>query len=168
MPNISHIVVPVDFGEASDAALAYARMLAAHFNASLTVVHVYDDIYARAAFAPEIYGTVPTAQGEEALRDLHVKLTALVRPGEVQRGASVEVLYGPTSKAIVEYAAQCGASLIVMGTHGRKGLAHAVLGSVAGQVLRSAPCPVLAVRQTPVPASASASLKAAPHLAEAG
>jgi nucleotide-binding universal stress UspA family protein len=164
MPAISHIVVPVDFGEASDAALAYAKMLASHFNASLTVVHVHDDVLARAAFAPEVYGTVPTDARERALRDLHVRLTALIRPGDVQRGASVEVLHGPTSRAIVEYAAQCGASLIVMGTHGRKGLAHAVLGSVAEQVLRSAPCPVLAVRQTPEPAS----LKAATRLAEAG
>jgi universal stress protein A len=162
MPTISHIVVPVDFGEASDAALAYAKMLASHCNASLTVVHVYDDVFARSAFAPEVYGTVPTGPGEEVLRDLHARLTALIRPGDVQRGASVEVLYGPTSRSIVEYAAQCGASLIVMGTHGRTGLAHAVLGTVAGQVLRNAPCPVLAVRQTPERAPL-----AAPRLAEA-
>lgn len=164
MPTISHIVVPVDFGEASDAALAYAKMLASHFNASLTVVHVYDDVFARASFVPEVYGTVPAGAGEEALRDLHARLTALVRPGEVHRGASVEVLHGPTSRAIVDYAAHSGASLIVMGTHGRTGLAHAVLGSVAEQVLRGASCPVLAVRQTPEPAA----LWAARRLAEAG
>ena len=148
MPTINHILVPVDFDQASDAAVAYARMLAIAFNASLTVVHVYDDVFARAALVPEVYGAVPPGLGEEALRDLHARLTALLHPG-VPRGGSVEVLYGPTAKAIVEYAAQCGASLIVMGTHGRRGLAHAVLGSVAGQVLRTAPCPVLAVRQTP-------------------
>jgi len=130
----------------------------------LTVVHVYDDVFARAAFAPEVCGTVLTGAGEDALRDLHARLTALIRPGDVQRGASVEVLYGPTSRAIVEYAAQCSASLIVMGTHGRRGLAHAMLGSVAAQVLRSAPCPVLAVRQRPEPAA----LEAATRLAEAG
>jgi nucleotide-binding universal stress UspA family protein len=162
MPTISHIVVPVDFGEASNAALAYAKMLASHFNASLAVVHVYDDLFARAGFAPEVYGTVPPGPGDEALRDLHTRLTALIRPGEVLRGASVEVLQGPTSRAIVDYAVHCGASLIVMGTHGRKGLAHAVLGSVAGQVLRCAPCPVLAVRQTPQ----AAVLTAAPRFAE--
>ena len=146
MPTINHIVVPVDFGDASEAALAYARMLAIQFNASLTVVHVYDDVFARAAFVPEIYGAVPPGPGEEAVRDLHARLTALLHPS-VPRGGSVEVLYGPTAKAIVDYAAQSGASLIVMGTHGRRGLAHAVLGSVAGQVLRGARCPVLVVRQ---------------------
>jgi nucleotide-binding universal stress UspA family protein len=164
MPTISHIVVPVDFGEASDAALAYAKMLASHFNASLAVVHVYDNVFARAAFAPEVYGTMPPGPGEEALHDLHARLAALIRPGEVLRGASVEVLQGPTSKAIVDYAVHCGASLIVMGTHGRRGLTHAVLGSVAGQVLRSAPCPVLAVRQTPQ----TAGLNADARLAEVG
>jgi len=151
MPAINHIVVPADFGEASDAALAYARMLAIRFNASLTVVHVYDDVFARAAFAPEVYGTLPPGVGEEARRDVHARLAALLHPG-VSRGGSVEVLCGPTAKAIVEYAAQSDASLIVMGTHGRRGLAYAVLGSVAGQVLRTASCPVLTVRRTPEPA----------------
>lgn len=155
MPTITHIVVPVDFEEASEAALAYAKVLAGHFNASLTVVHVYDDPFARAAFAPEVFGTVAPGPANEALQDLHARLNALVHPGEVQRGSSIEVLTGHTSKAIVDYAEQCGASLIVMGTHGRRGLAHAVLGSVAGQVLRSAHCPVLTVRRQPetVPSS---------------
>jgi nucleotide-binding universal stress UspA family protein len=150
MPTINHIVVPVDFGEASDAALAYARMLALRFNASMSVVHVYDnEALARTAFLPpDVYvGPSPDA-GEDARQDLHARLTALLRPGDTPQGTSVEVLHGPTSKAIVEYADGCGASLIVMGTHGRRGLAHAVLGSVAAQVLRMASCPVLIVRRT--------------------
>jgi nucleotide-binding universal stress UspA family protein len=151
MPTINHIVVPVDFGEASDAALAYARMLALRFNASMSVVHVHDnETLAPAAFLPpEVYvGPSPNAE-KDARHDLHVRLTALLRPGDTPDGTSVEVLHGPTSKAIVEYANRCGASLIVMGTHGRRGLAHAVLGSVAAQVLRMASCPVLIVRRTP-------------------
>jgi nucleotide-binding universal stress UspA family protein len=151
MPNITHIVVPVDFEAASEAALAYARTLAAHFHASLTVVHVYDDPFARAAFAPEVYGMVPSGPAEAARQDVHARLGALVHPGEIARGSSVEVLSGPTAPAIVDYAARCGASLIVMGTHGRRGLAHAVLGSVAERVLRTAPCPVLTVQRRPEP-----------------
>ena len=149
MPAITHILVPTDFGDTSDAALAYARMLATHFNAALTLVHVYDDVFARAAFAPEVYGTAGHSLGEAALRDLNDRLASMLTRTERARGGNVEVLYGPTSKAIVEYAAGCGADLIVMGTHGRQGLSHAVLGSVAGQVLRSAPCPVLAIRRPP-------------------
>jgi nucleotide-binding universal stress UspA family protein len=151
MPTITHVVVPVDFGEASDAALAYARMLALRFNASMSVVHVYDDeALARGSFLPpDVYVGPSPAAGEDARRDLHARLTGLLRPGDAPHGTSVEVLQGPTSKAIVDYADRCGASLIVMGTHGRRGLAHAVLGSVAGQVLRMASCPVLVVRRTP-------------------
>lgn len=150
MPTINHIVVPVDFGEASDAALAYARMLAVRFNASMSVVHVYDDeALARGALLPpDVYVGPSPDTGEDARHDLHVRLTALLRPGDAPQGTSAEVLHGPTSKAIVEYADRCGASLIVMGTHGRRGLAHAVLGSVAAQVLRMASCPVLIVRRT--------------------
>ena len=149
MPNITHIVVPVDFEAESAAALAYAKTLAAHFNASLAVVHVYDDPFGKAAFAAEVYGAIRPELGEAALRDVHARLHALVHAGEVARGFNVEVLSGPTAKAIVDYAAHCGASMIVMGTHGRRGFAHAVLGSVAGQVLRSAPCPVLTVKSKP-------------------
>jgi nucleotide-binding universal stress UspA family protein len=151
MPNITHIVVPVDFEAASDAALAYAKTLAAHFNASLTVVHVYDDPFAHAAFAPEVYGLIRPERGEAARQDVHARLSALIHPGDVARGSNVEVLTGPTAQAIVDYAGQCGASLIVIGTHGRRGLAHAVLGSVAEQVLRRAPCPVLTVQRRPEP-----------------
>jgi nucleotide-binding universal stress UspA family protein len=154
MPTINHIVVPVDFGEASDAALAYARMLALRFNASMSIVHVYDDdALARTAFLPpDVYIGVPPGTREEALRNVRDRLTALLRPGDAPHGTSVEALHGQTSKAIVEYADRCGASLIVMGTHGRRGLAHAVLGSVAAQVLRLASCPVLVVRRTAEPA----------------
>lgn len=153
MPNITHIVVPVDFEADSQAALAYARTLAAHFNASLAVVHVYEDPFARAAFAPEVYGAIRPGLAEAAWQDLQARLRALVHSDDAARGSNVEILRGPTAQAIVEYAEHCGASLIVMGTHGRRGLAHAVLGSVAEQVLRSAPCPVLTVRNRPAPAT---------------
>lgn len=161
MPNITHIVVPVDFEAASDAALAYAKTLAAHFNASLAVVHVYQDPFARAAFAPEVYGAARPELGEAARQDVHARLHALVHAGEVPRGAHVAVLSGQTAQAIVEYAARCGASLIVMGTHGRRGLAHAVLGSVAEHVLRTAPCPVLTVQRRPEPAALHGQVRAA-------
>ena len=147
MPAIHHIVVPVDFGEASDAALAYARMLALRFNASMSVVNVHDDeALALVAILPPHVSLPDTSDDER--KGLEARLTALVRPGDAPQGTSVEVLHGPTSKAIVEYADRCGASLIVMGTHGRRGLTHAVLGSVAAQVLRMASCPVLVVRRT--------------------
>jgi hypothetical protein len=54
---------------------------------------------------------------------------------------------GTPAEAIIDYAGATGTSLIVMGTHGRTGLAHLLIGSVAEQVVRTAPCPVLTVRQ---------------------
>ena len=148
MAHITHILVAVDFEDASAAALAYARTLASRFGASLTLVHVYDDLFARAAFTPEVYGHLTPGLREDALHDLQERLAAMLTPAERAAGGNAEVLSGPTSKAIVEYAAGGGVDLIVMGTHGRRGISHAVLGSVAGQVLRTASCPVLTVRWT--------------------
>jgi nucleotide-binding universal stress UspA family protein len=63
-----------------------------------------------------------------------------------------DVVNGSTAKAIVEYAISHGCSLIVMGTHGRTGISHLLMGSVAERVVREAPCPVLTVRQAPAEA----------------
>jgi nucleotide-binding universal stress UspA family protein len=57
-----------------------------------------------------------------------------------------EVLTGPAASEIVEFARARGMDLIVMGTHGRRGLSHLLMGSVAERVLRTAPCPVLTVK----------------------
>jgi len=57
---------------------------------------------------------------------------------------------GSPAAAIIDYATATGTSLVVMGTHGRTGLAHPLMGSVAEQVVRTAPCPVLTVRQVTV------------------
>ena len=57
-----------------------------------------------------------------------------------------EVLFGHGARTIAEYAAERGIDLIVIGTHGRTGFAHLLLGSVAERLVRTAPCPVLTVR----------------------
>jgi nucleotide-binding universal stress UspA family protein len=61
--------------------------------------------------------------------------------------AHSDAVLGIPAEAIIDYAGATGTSLIVMGTHGRTGLAHLLMGSVAEQVVRTAPCPVLTVRQ---------------------
>jgi nucleotide-binding universal stress UspA family protein len=68
----------------------------------------------------------------------------------IERGlsAATGVAYGEPAESIVTSARECGADLIVMSTHGRSGVPHLVLGSVAERVIRSAHCPVLAVRET--------------------
>jgi nucleotide-binding universal stress UspA family protein len=89
--------------------------------------------------------TLRAALVEEAEK----KLEARLRP-EDRRGlhATAEVSVGTGAKTITDFALSRGIDLIVMGTHGRTGLAHAVMGSVAEKVVRTAPCPVLTIRRS--------------------
>jgi nucleotide-binding universal stress UspA family protein len=142
------ILVPTDFSETADAALEYAKRLAGQVGASLHLLHVFTDPYAPALYAtdvyvPEVAAEIRTHGLEDARRRLAERLNA--EEQEYFRGTT-EVVTGLTAKRIVEYAADHGIELIVMGTHGRRGVAHLLLGSVAEHVVRTAPCPVLTVR----------------------
>lgn len=113
----TRILVPIDFSAPSDAALVYAKGIAAHFGARLHVVHVTDS--PSPALAPALDADAPQA--------------------------STELLHGPCAKTIVDAARRHHCDLIVMGTHGRTGMTHALMGSVAEDVVRHAECPVLTV-----------------------
>jgi nucleotide-binding universal stress UspA family protein len=142
----TRILVPTDFSGPSDAALRYARTVASRFGATLHLLHVVDDPY-RLAYATEIY--VPELSGlrEDLLADAAARLKTLLEPSDItQLGATVEALIGTPSSTIVEYANTHKIDLIVMGTHGRGGMSHLLLGSVAERVVRTAACPVLTVR----------------------
>lgn len=128
MPYASRILVPTDFGPLSALALDHAVALALLCRASIHLVHVHAD------------GS-PPAQGSEP------RLTALVgrccADGLVMTS---QVCTGQPADTIVRVAEDRAVDLIVLGTHGRQGLAHLMLGSVAEQVVRTAPCAVLTVR----------------------
>jgi nucleotide-binding universal stress UspA family protein len=145
MIAMKQVLVATDFGEASDAALLYGRTLAAKFGATLHVVHVADNIYTH-AFGPESAGLLPTIQTdiEKAARGrLTELLTDSDRSGPPTR--SMVLTASAPAFAIVDYATDNEIDLIVLGTHGRKGLGHVLLGSVAEKVVRMAPCPVLTI-----------------------
>lgn len=147
-PTVTSILVPTDFSETADAALDYAKRLAGQVGASLHLLHVFADPYAQALYAPDVYvpevaAEIRTHAIDEARTRLAERLTADEQ--EYFRGTTA-VVTGLTAKKIVEYAADHGIELIVMGTHGRRGVAHLLLGSVAEHVVRTAPCPVLTVR----------------------
>jgi nucleotide-binding universal stress UspA family protein len=144
--TMTRILVPVDFEETSKAALAYASTLAERFGAALSLVHVFDDVYADASYTPDVYAPLPPAVRERVIRELQEKLADLL-PAIGGHDNRAEVIVGTPAKGIVEYAGTHGVDLIVMGTHGRRGLSHALLGSVAERVLRTAPCPVLTIRK---------------------
>jgi nucleotide-binding universal stress UspA family protein len=115
--------------------------------ASLHLVHVYSDPYAVAACAPEVYTTVPADVRARAHEEVRERLFERLDASEELRfRGSRGVIRGLIAPQIVDYANNQDIDLIVMGTHGRRGVAHLLLGSVAEHVVRTADCPVLTVR----------------------
>jgi nucleotide-binding universal stress UspA family protein len=144
MPRFSRILCPVDFDANSRLALAMAAELAAERDATLHVLHVI-------AMPPGPEVALPYGKMEEAAR---TRLERLVR--QQVRGRAdchLEVMMGNADVEILQAAKRRRADLIVMATHGRKGLRRLVLGSVAESVVREAPCPVLTIKPKPAPAS---------------
>ena len=143
----TRILVPTDFNRPSDLALQYAFHLATRLHASIHILHVIEiPRYA----APDGYFAgfadlqlQMTHEAEQRLSDLQLRYAR----GEVT--ATTQVAVGVPASCIVEQAAGRGSDLIVMGTHGRSGVVHLFIGSVAERVVRSAPCPVVTVRDTP-------------------
>jgi nucleotide-binding universal stress UspA family protein len=150
--GLTRILVPTDFSPPSVAALATAKELAARFGASIHLLHVLDDPYATAGFAAEVYGSVPPGLKESWQRAAETQMLVAfpAREREPFR-ATADVAFGSPARTIVEYADGNGFDLIVMGTHGRGGVAHLLLGSVAERVVRTARCPVLTVRDAAAP-----------------
>ena len=150
--TVTRILVPTDFSEPSDAALEYATTLAADLGASLHLLHVFEDPYLTGgAFAAEMYAPVPPDLRERLFEEAKAHLRERVEAhGDGHVPPTAEVYTGPTAKAIADYAASEHIDLIVIGTHGRGGMAHLLLGSVAERVVRTAPCPVLTVRPATV------------------
>jgi universal stress protein A len=146
-PSLKRILVPTDFSETADTALDYAKQLATKMGASLHLLHVFTDPYAVAACAPEVFAAVPPEARERARDEAHQRLFERLDAGEEQRFRGTRgIVRGLTAPQIVAYAAAQDIDLIVMGTHGRRGVAHLLLGSVAEHVVRTATCPVLTVR----------------------
>ena len=139
MPQISRILVATDFSVQASHALAWARYLADAFAAQLVLLHVID-IFSLAELGCSMEGgTDPLGLLREQAHTCMNELKSLAPSAEtVIREASPR----PT---IVEAAAELNCQMIVMGTHGRSGLAHLLMGSVAEYVVRTSRIPVLTV-----------------------
>ena len=134
------ILVPIDFSAGSDAALEMATSLARDSGGSLVLAHV--EIISLSAAGGEYLNAMPEPPTEELL----AKLDAVALPDShvpVER----RLLAGDPADAIVRLAQTEEVDMIVMGTHGRRGLSRLLMGSVAEAVVRAAPCPVLTVKQ---------------------
>ena len=139
------VLVPVDFAEGSRAALVAGRALADLYDASVELVHIVRDAGPYPGFAPDVLSIVDVdpAQGE-AVRERLSRFAASV-PGVAP--SVLHAAIGSPARVIAALAAERGAGAIVMGTHGRSGVAHAFVGSAAEATLRRAPCSVLTLKE---------------------
>jgi nucleotide-binding universal stress UspA family protein len=138
MIALTNVLVAVDFGEASEAALTYGRNFATQFGARLHAIHVLENRFLRPMLND------PKAVEHATHRQLLDRLTPVDRK-RLNAVAVVRTSDDPADE-IVRYAREQNIDLIVLGTHGRRGVAHLLAGSVAEHVVRAAPCPVLTVR----------------------
>ena len=146
MMTVSKVLVPVDFSEHSKRALDSARTIAEKFGASLHLLTVIPDPF----ILPDPgswYMPLPPGYIDGLRQDAESHLRELLTPDDQSRfHATLTVALGDPYAEILDYVKRMSIDLIVMGTHGRGGVARAFLGSVAEKVVRTAPCPVLTVR----------------------
>jgi universal stress protein A len=152
MLTLRRILVPVDFSECSKAALEYAARLTERLDAPLDVLHVWES---PSHFAPGLGEIIVRQPGDEGMpladfvrdrasKDMDQLVAELGRQSSVKVQIRLET--GNVGEVILKAAKDGGYDLIVMGTEGRTGLSHLVLGSVAEKVVRCAVCPVLTIR----------------------
>ncbi|HEY1335977.1 MAG TPA: universal stress protein [Bryobacteraceae bacterium] len=152
---MSKILAPVDFSERSTGAVRYAGMLARHFHAELTLLHVFTGPpleFGDAAGRDSVLSEVYRNRAAEVRRDLDSFLAKELDGLPVRR----VVLEGDTAHGIVEYAHREGAGLIVMATHGYGPFRQFILGSNTAKVLHDADCPVwtgVHLENAPAPAA---------------
>ena len=144
--HLTKVLVPTDFSEASASALAYGLALARSFGASLHVLHTVEEPLAQGWNGIGL-PALPELR-EQVLADARRQLEEAVPALERDRQATELVTrLGDPCREIVQFAKERRVDLIVLGTHGRSGVSHLLLGSVAEKVVRLAPCPVLTVRR---------------------
>ena len=140
------IVHPTDFSTASRAAFAKAVEMAKADRGELLLVHVLSPVMpvpGDGYISPKVYDEIAASTRAWAQKQLDKLLAKAKAAGARVKGLLVE---GVPHEQIVRLAKSKRADVVVMGTHGRSGLAKLFLGSVAGRVVTAAPCPVLTVR----------------------
>jgi nucleotide-binding universal stress UspA family protein len=139
------MVVGLDFSAASDAAMQAAFSMAVALDAAVDLVHVVEPgILA----APDMLGGMALVDGEALFEKIDGELSARARKASAMGlVCQTNCLQGFPSRELVKHAEKTSAELIVVGTHGRTGIQHVVLGSVAERVVQRASCPVLVIPQ---------------------
>ena len=143
MPSIKTLLCPVDFSQMSRAVLDYAVFMAQSHQAQLKLIHVVDQLHGFDSY--KILHMTAIEITHEMERQARTQLKELVATLPIP--ATFDIRFGRAADEIVIQAKDDEVELIVMGSHGRSGISHLLVGSVAESVVRHAPCPVLVVRQ---------------------
>ena len=155
MFELKTVLVAMDFGEASDVALKCGRQIARRFGATLYVLHIVDDLFARGLEGEpfEEWGEEQRELERMALDSLRQRIT----PADTRKYGEQVVtrVSSNAADAIVQFTRETPIDLIVMGTHGKGAVDPLEVGSVSARVVHAAPCPVLTVKE---PARAHAPL----------
>lgn len=143
--SMKRILVPVDFSNHGQQTLIYAKKLAGFYQARLQLLHIIEEFipptfYMTTGISTVQFSAELKAKSQEALIELLQKM-----PGPKVE-AEFHVIEGNAAHDIVDFAGEKNSDLIVISTHGRTGLEHLLMGSVAEKVVRRAPCPVFTVR----------------------
>lgn len=142
--RIKRILVPVDFSDFSEGALAYAQPIATAFKARIDLVYADETNYGEiATFGPVDVELLRRNYDQESNQRIKELVQSLRQKGFKASGT---VRPGRAHQVITEIAAEQNTDLIVIATHGHSGLEHLLMGSTAETVVRHAPCPVLSVR----------------------
>ena len=143
-PAFKQILVPTDFSNGARLAVDYALELARRLCAAVHIVHVVEDPNVAGLFT-EAYIDMELVRKERRCDARH-RMNGLLGQLSGPR-ITDEIAAGRVAETLAGIAADRSVDLIVMGTHGRTGLAHVLIGSVAERVIRIAGCPVLTVRE---------------------
>ncbi len=159
---LAHVLAPVDFSDASERALGYAKDVAAHYGARLTLLHVVEPAPPAGVYGIGFY--MNPELPEEIVTRAHGRLQQLVAAtdwGGLEVDAQVERAHA--ASGILDYASHHGVDLIVMASHGWSAFERFLLGGITAKVMRAAPCPVFIVR----PASEASQPVSAPPARDA-
>ena len=143
MPSIKTLLCPVDFSQMSRALPDYAVFMAQSHQAQPKLIHVVDQLHGFDSY--KILHMTAIEITHEMERQARTQLKELVATLPIP--ATFDIRFGRAADEIVIQAKEDEVELIVMGSHGRSGISHLLVGSVAESVVRHAPCPVLVVRQ---------------------
>lgn len=154
MKEIKTILLPIDFSEAASALLQYGVYLAEKYGARLAIVYVAEDPFTYSSLPLTDYSGLPLTDipfnqlEEDMTKYAQERMERFLEKNMAQATVAYEgtVLFGHVAEEIITYAHDKNVDLIVIGTHGFKGLDRMLLGSVAEKVVKLAPCPVMTIK----------------------